>query len=76
MKKEAHPKYHKDAKIICACGHNFTIGSVQPETHVETCSNCHPFYTGKQKLMDTAGRVDRYQRLMEKKQPTASKKHK
>jgi large subunit ribosomal protein L31 len=74
MKKKIHPTYHTDAKVVCACGQTFEVGSIQPETAVESCSNCHPFYTGKQKLMDTAGRVDRFHRLMEKKQPKTSKK--
>jgi large subunit ribosomal protein L31 len=75
MKKKTHPEYLTDAKVICACGQKFTVGSVQSETAVESCSNCHPFYTGKQKLMDTAGRVDRFHRLMGKKQikPTKAK---
>jgi large subunit ribosomal protein L31 len=74
MKKTIHPEYHTDAKIVCACGQKFTVGSIQPETNVESCSSCHPFYTGKQKLMDTAGRVDRFHRLMKKKQVAPTKK--
>lgn len=61
MKAEIHPTYYPEAKIICVCGHVVTAGSTVPEIHVEICSNCHPFYTGKQKLIDTARRVEKYQ---------------
>ena len=61
MKPEIHPKYYPDAKVICACGRTFTVGSTMSELHVEICSNCHPFYTGKQKLLDTARRVERFE---------------
>jgi large subunit ribosomal protein L31 len=61
MKKDIHPKYHTDAKIICVCGNNMTTGSTASEVQVELCSQCHPFYTGKQKLLDTARRVEKYQ---------------
>ncbi|MDD5040761.1 MAG: 50S ribosomal protein L31 [Patescibacteria group bacterium] len=67
MKKNIHPQYYPKAKVVCACGNTFTTGSTLPEIHVEICSLCHPFYTGKQKLMDDRGRVERYQRLMQKK---------
>ena len=59
MKKDIHPKY-QDAKIICACGEVIETRSTKPEIRVEICSKCHPFYTGKQKLVDTGGRVDRF----------------
>lgn len=65
MKKNIHPKYYKNAKITCACGNTITAGSTMPEMKVEVCSACHPFYTGKKKLMDTAGRVDRFKKLAE-----------
>lgn len=62
MKKNIHPEYHH-TKVICACGNTFVIGSVLSETiKVEVCSACHPFYTGKQKLIDTAGRVDKFKK--------------
>ena len=61
-----HPKYFNDAKFTCACGASFTAGSTSPEVRVEICSNCHPYYTGKSKLVDTAGRVDRFKNLLEK----------
>ena len=68
MKKEIHPKYHDKAKVICACGNELTVGSTVSEIHVELCSVCHPFYTGKQKLVDTAGRVDRFKQRAAKQQ--------
>lgn len=61
MKKGIHPEYKK-AKIICICGNVIETRSTQEEIHVEICSKCHPFFTGKQKLVDTAGRVERFQR--------------
>jgi len=67
MKKEIHPKYYEKAKVICACGNSFTVGSTVPEIQVELCSACHPFYTGKQKLVDTAGRVDKFKQRAAKK---------
>lgn len=61
MKDAIHPTYYPDAKIHCAgCKRVITVGATKAEMHVELCSNCHPFYTGKQKLVDTAGRVDRF----------------
>ncbi len=61
MKEGIHPNYVA-SRIICACGHTIETRSTLPEIHVEICSNCHPFYTGKQKLMDQAGRVERFNR--------------
>ena len=72
MKKVIHPTYYADAKVVCACGNTFTTGSTVKELHIEICSNCHPFYTGKDKLVDTAGRVDRYKKIVGK-QETAAK---
>ncbi len=59
MKKGIHPKYHQTT-VRCACGHEFPTGSTQKEIRVEICSKCHPFFTGKQKLVDTAGQVERF----------------
>lgn len=67
MKKDIHPTYYSDATVTCACGNAFTTGSTVQEIRVEICSHCHPFYTGKQKFVDTARRVDRFRRLVEKK---------
>lgn len=60
MKTDIHPKYFDSAKVKCACGNQFTVGSTKPEIDVEICYNCHPFYTGKEKLIDTAGKVERF----------------
>ncbi|MDD5527736.1 MAG: 50S ribosomal protein L31 [Patescibacteria group bacterium] len=65
MKKDIHPKYYEDAKVVCACGNTFTTGSTKPELRVDLCSACHPFYTGKQKLVDTARRVEKFQARLE-----------
>ena len=60
MKSDIHPKY-QELTVTCSCGHSFkTHSTLTEELHVDICSNCHPFYTGKQKLIDTAGRVDRF----------------
>ena len=67
MKTETHPKYTTEAKVKCACGHEFITGSTKPEIEVEICYQCHPFYTGKQKLVDTAGRVERFEKRFGKK---------
>ncbi len=61
MKDGIHPKYVK-ARITCVCGNIIETRSTMPEIHVEICSSCHPFFTGKQKLVDTAGRIERYRR--------------
>ncbi len=61
MKSDIHPEYHT-VEVRCACGHSFTTRSTVEKIHVEICSNCHPFYTGKQKMMDTAGRVERFRK--------------
>ncbi len=61
MKKGIHPGYH-ETKITCVCGNVIETRSTVKDIHVEICSNCHPFFTGKQKLMDTAGRVERYRK--------------
>lgn len=66
MKKNIHPKYYKDAKITCSCGAVLRVGSTQKEIEVEICSQCHPFYTGKKKVLDTTGRVDRFKKLAKK----------
>ena len=59
MRQGIHPEYHHDTVVKCACGNTFTTGSVKPELKVEICSKCHPFLTGKQKIVDVGGRVDK-----------------
>lgn len=60
MKKDTHPTFHKDAKVTCACGATYAVGSTLEDIQVEICGACHPFYTGKEKVLDTAGRVERF----------------
>jgi len=74
MKKDIHPQYYPEAKATCACGNTFSVGSTKPELNVEICSACHPFYTGKEKLIDTAGRVERFRKLESKKTEIQAKK--
>ena len=66
MKDKTHPKYHQ-AKVHCgSCGTEFVVGSTREELRVDVCGNCHPFYTGKQNIVDTAGQVERFQRRLER----------
>ena len=66
MKPKIHPEYYNDAKVVCACGNTFTIGSTKKMVKVELCSKCHPFYTGEQRVVDTMGRVERFKRRYKK----------
>jgi large subunit ribosomal protein L31 len=60
MKDKIHPKYYTDTVVTCSCGNTFTIGSTRKTLKVELCSKCHPFYTGEHRMVDTAGRVERF----------------
>jgi large subunit ribosomal protein L31 len=71
MKKNLHPEYH-EVLVHCACGVTWTTHSTKKELRIEICSNCHPFFTGKQKLVDSAGRVERFRKRYEKKVAAAS----
>ncbi len=66
MRKDIHPKYNPKTKVKCACGNAFVVGSTKPEISIEICSKCHPFYSGKDKLIDTAGRVERFKKRLQK----------
>lgn len=66
MKQDIHPTYHTDTVVTCACGNKFTTGSTMKEIRIELCNQCHPFYTGKQKFVDTARRVEKFQEKMGK----------
>lgn len=66
MKKNLHPEYHDNAVFECACGNKKTVGSVKKNITVEICGACHPFYTGREKLIDTAGRVEKFKARREK----------
>ncbi len=74
MKKDIHPQYYPNVVAKCACGQTFKVGSTKPEIFVEICSACHPFYTGKEKLIDTAGRVERFKKILEKREKLAKNK--
>ncbi|MDD2680834.1 MAG: 50S ribosomal protein L31 [Patescibacteria group bacterium] len=67
MKKDIHPKYNTDCQVTCVCGNTFKTGSTASEIKVELCSACHPFYTGKQKFIDTGGRVEKFQAKLDAK---------
>ena len=71
MKKDIHPAYYPEAAVKCVCGNTFKIGSTLKTIEVEICSACHPFYTGKQNLVDTAGRVDRFKARSAKQEASA-----
>jgi len=60
MKQVGHPKYYDNCKVTCACGNTFTTGSTLPEIKIEICANCHPFFTGEEKYVDTLGRVEKF----------------
>jgi large subunit ribosomal protein L31 len=62
MKANTHPKYYENAQVICACGNKFTTGSTMEEIRVELCNKCHPFYTGEQRFVDTASRIQKFQK--------------
>jgi len=68
MKTNIHPTYFPEAKVICACGETWTVGSTQKEIRVDICSACHPFFTGEQRIVDTEGQVDRFYKRLEARQ--------
>ena len=74
-KKDIHPQYYDHAKVRCACGNTFTVGATKEKIEVEICYKCHPFYTGEEKLIDTAGRVEKF-RSRREKASSAPKKEK
>ncbi len=72
MKEGIHPEY-KEAKVICACGETFVTRSTKPVLRVDVCSKCHPFYTGKEKIIDVEGRVEKFRKKYAKKEAKAEK---
>lgn len=66
MKADIHPKYYPNATVICSCGNTWTTGSTQPELRTDVCSACHPFFTGEQRIVDTAGQVDRFMKRLDR----------
>lgn len=78
MKADIHPKWYPEAQVTCTCGNKFVVGATKPEIKVEICSACHPFFTGEEKLVDTAGRVERFEEKRAKavKKPLKRKERK
>ena len=76
MQKKIHPQYYPEAKVKCACGNQFFVGATVPEIKVEICSNCHPFYTGQEKIVDSRGRVERFKKRLKKAAERTIKKKK
>ena len=74
MKTDIHPKYFPQAKIKCACGNSFQVGSTKEKIEVEICHACHPFYTGKEKMVDAAGRVEKFKARLSKKETSVPAK--
>jgi large subunit ribosomal protein L31 len=74
MKTEIHPKYYPEATVTCACGATWTTGSTKPELRLDICSNCHPFYTGEQRIVDTEGQVDRFMKRVQAREDYVSAK--
>jgi large subunit ribosomal protein L31 len=68
MKKDIHPTYYPDAKVICACGNTWTTGSTRKEIRTDLCFKCHPFFTGEQRIVDTEGQVDRFYKKLQARQ--------
>ncbi len=67
MRKNIHPKYYPEATVICACGNTFKVGSTKEIIRTDVCSQCHPFFTGEQRIVDTAGQVERFMRRLERR---------
>jgi large subunit ribosomal protein L31 len=67
MKQGIHPKWYPNARVVCACGNTWTVGATVPQITTDICSNCHPFYTGEQRIVDTEGQVDRFIRRLERR---------
>lgn len=67
MKPKIHPKYYDEASVVCACGNAFTVGSTRQSLRVDVCAKCHPFFTGEQRIVDTAGQVERFMKRLERK---------
>lgn len=78
MKQAIHPQYFENAQVVCVCGNKFTTGSTREVIHVELCSNCHPFYTGEQRFVDSASRIQKFQQRSDtaKKYQVVSKEKK
>ena len=67
MREKIHPEYYPNAKVVCSCGNTWTTGSTKPEIRTDVCNVCHPFFTGEQRIVDTAGQVDRFMKRLQRK---------
>jgi len=67
MKKDTHPEFYPEAKVVCACGNTWTVGSTQAEIRTDVCSECHPFFTGEQRIVDSGGQVERFMKKLERR---------
>jgi len=74
MKADIHPQYYPTARVICSCGATWFTGSTAPEIRTDVCSACHPFYTGEQRIVDTAGQVERFMKRLERRQSGAARR--
>jgi len=75
MRKNIHPKYYEKALVRCACGNTFEVGSTKELIETEICSKCHPFYTGKEKIIDIMGRVEKFRKRLSKKEEIKKTRH-
>ncbi len=74
MKAQIHPEYNEEATVVCSCGNSFKVGSTKGTIHVELCYNCHPFYTGQARFVDTASRIERFKIKQSQANPVKKKK--
>ncbi|OIP57402.1 MAG: 50S ribosomal protein L31 [Candidatus Levybacteria bacterium CG_4_10_14_0_2_um_filter_36_16] len=74
MKASIHPQYNPIANVVCSCGNSFTVGSTKDKVHVELCNKCHPFYTGQQRFVDSASRIEKFRIKQEAAKPLKTKK--
>lgn len=74
MKENIHPTYYPEARVVCSCGATWTTGSTVPEIRTDVCSTCHPFYTGEQRIVDTAGQVERFMKRLERRQSESARR--
>ena len=72
MREGIHPTWYPEATVTCTCGNSWTVGSTRPTIHTDVCSNCHPFYTGEQRIVDTEGQVDRFMKRLEARDTIAA----
>ena len=74
MRADIHPQYYPTARVVCSCGNAWFTGSTMPEIRTDVCSACHPFYTGEQRIVDTAGQVERFMKRLERRQSESARR--